>query len=74
LTCRKFSRLGLYQQFSRLTTRFSRRGLSRLERIAGQPHIAGRVKKFSYMVPFFYVEGTAPSSSSSSEVSRSANS
>ncbi|KAF1942176.1 hypothetical protein EJ02DRAFT_181155 [Clathrospora elynae] len=57
LTCRKFSELGVIHQFSRVTTRFSRRGLSRLERIASQPHIAGRVKKFSYMVPFFYVEG-----------------
>ncbi|KAF1832719.1 hypothetical protein BDW02DRAFT_590199 [Decorospora gaudefroyi] len=57
LTCRKFSDLGVIHQFSRVTTRFSRRGLARLERIANQPHIAGRVKKFSYMVPFFYVEG-----------------
>ncbi|OAL05828.1 hypothetical protein IQ06DRAFT_313074 [Phaeosphaeriaceae sp. SRC1lsM3a] len=42
---------------SRVTTRFSRKGLRRLEWIARQPHLAGRVKKFSYMVPFFYVEG-----------------
>ncbi|KAF1841862.1 uncharacterized protein K460DRAFT_293080 [Cucurbitaria berberidis CBS 394.84] len=57
LTCRKFSDLGVIHQFSRVTTRFSRRGLRRLENIASQPHIAERVKKFSYMVPFFYVEG-----------------
>jgi len=57
LTCRKFSDLGVIHQFSRVTTRFSNRGLSRLEKIAGRPHIAERVKKFSYMVPFFYVEG-----------------
>lgn len=48
---------GVIHQFSRVTTRFSRKGLERLERIAGQPHIAGRVKKFSYMVPFFYDQG-----------------
>ena len=57
LTCRKFSNLGVIHQFSRVTTRFSRRGLRRLEQIASQPHLAERVKKFSYMVPFFYVEG-----------------
>ncbi|KAF2823325.1 hypothetical protein CC86DRAFT_66028 [Ophiobolus disseminans] len=57
LTCRKFSDLGILHQFSRVTTRFSRRGLRRLEKIANQPHLAKRVKKFSYMVPFFYVEG-----------------
>ena len=57
LTCTKFSHLGVIHQFSRVTTRFSRRGLRRLESIASQPHIAERVKKFSYMVPFFYVEG-----------------
>ncbi|KAH8726811.1 hypothetical protein GQ44DRAFT_612945 [Phaeosphaeriaceae sp. PMI808] len=57
LTCRKFSSLGVIHQFSRVTTRFSRRGLRRLERIAKQPHLAERVKKFSYMVPFFYLPG-----------------
>ncbi|EFQ89078.1 hypothetical protein PTT_14779 [Pyrenophora teres f. teres 0-1] len=57
LTCRKFSDLGVIHQFSRVTTRFSTRGLGRLESIANEPHIAGRVKKFSYMVPFFYAEG-----------------
>lgn len=61
LTCRKFSELGVIHQFSRVTTRFSRRGLERLEKIASQPHIARRVKKFSYMVPFFYVEGECSS-------------
>jgi len=49
--------LGVLHQWSRVTTRFSRSGLRRLELIARQPHLAQRVKKFSYMVPFFYVEG-----------------
>lgn len=61
LTCRKFSELGVIHQYSRVTTRLSKRGLERLEKIASQPHIARRVKKFSYMVPFFYVEGKYPS-------------
>ena len=60
LTCRKFSDLALIHQWSRVVTRFSSRGLRRLEKIANQPHIARRVKKFSYMVPFFYVEGYCP--------------
>ncbi|KAF2007385.1 hypothetical protein P154DRAFT_541556 [Amniculicola lignicola CBS 123094] len=57
LTCKRFSELGALHQFSRVTTRFSKRGLKRLENIASQDHLARHVKKFSYMVPFFYVEG-----------------
>ncbi|KAF2741981.1 hypothetical protein M011DRAFT_462830 [Sporormia fimetaria CBS 119925] len=57
LTCKRFSDLGALHQFSRVTTRFSRKGLKRLENIARQEHLAKHVKKFSYMVPFFYVEG-----------------
>ncbi|KAF2254686.1 hypothetical protein BU26DRAFT_143639 [Trematosphaeria pertusa] len=57
LTCKRFSDLGALHQFSRVTTRFSRKGLKRLENIASQEHLAKHVKKFSYMVPFFYVEG-----------------
>jgi len=57
LTCRRFSELGAIHQFARVTTRFSKKGFERLENIAGQPHLAKNVKKFSYMVPYFYVEG-----------------
>jgi hypothetical protein len=57
LACKRFSDLGAVHQFSRVTTRFSRKGLKRLENIASQQHLAEHVKKFSYMVPFFYVEG-----------------
>jgi hypothetical protein len=57
LACRRFSNLGAVHQFARVTTRFSKKGLARLEGIAAQPHLAGHVKKFSYMVPYFYVEG-----------------
>ncbi len=59
LTCRRFSELGSIHQFARVTTRFSKKGFKRLENIAGQPHLAKNVKKFSYMVPYFYVEGLA---------------
>jgi len=57
LACKRFADLGAVHQFSRVTTRFSSKGLSRLENIAGQEHLAKHVRKFSYMVPFFYVEG-----------------
>ncbi|KAF2140880.1 uncharacterized protein K452DRAFT_198999, partial [Aplosporella prunicola CBS 121167] len=57
LTCKRFSELGAIHQFARVTTRFSRKGFKRLENIAGQPHLSQHVKKFSYMVPYFYVEG-----------------
>ncbi|KAF2102529.1 hypothetical protein NA57DRAFT_31962 [Rhizodiscina lignyota] len=57
LACRRFSELGAMYQLPRVTTRFSQKGLSRLDRIAGQPHLARHVKKFCYMVPYFYVEG-----------------
>ncbi|KAF1913633.1 hypothetical protein BDU57DRAFT_317091 [Ampelomyces quisqualis] len=57
LTCKRFSDLGAIHQFARLTVRFSKRSFTRLERVANKPHLARRVKKLSYMVPFFYVEG-----------------
>lgn len=57
LTCKRFSELGAVCQFARVTTRFSRKGFRRLENIAARPHLSRHVKKFSYMVPYFYVEG-----------------
>ncbi|KAF2402758.1 hypothetical protein EJ06DRAFT_472677 [Trichodelitschia bisporula] len=57
LTCKRFSELGAIHQFARVTTRFSQKGFQRLEWIAKQKHLGQHVKKFSYMVPYFYVEG-----------------
>lgn len=57
LTCKRLAEVGAKHQFSRVTTRFSRKGLQRLESIAGQPHLSQHVKKFSYMVPHFYTQG-----------------
>ncbi len=57
LVCRRFAELGAPYQFTRVTTRFSRKGFVRLEGIAGSPGIARHVKKFSYMIPCFYLEG-----------------
>ena len=57
--CRRYAELGAAQQFARVTTRFSSKGFARLEAIAEQPHLAKHVKKFSYMVPYFYTKGTS---------------
>jgi hypothetical protein len=57
LLCRRFAALGASHQFARVTTRFSSKGLARLEAIADQPHLAKHVKKFSYKVPYFCTQG-----------------
>jgi hypothetical protein len=58
LTCKRFSDIGGPLQFTRVATRLSRRGLAKLELLAKWPHLAQHVKKFSYMVPYFYGNGT----------------
>jgi hypothetical protein len=60
-TCRQLSEIGAIHQFARVTTRFSHREFQRLEWLAKQTHLTKHVKKFSYMVPYFYVEGPLPS-------------
>jgi hypothetical protein len=63
LVCRKFAELGIPHQFTRIATRFSRAGFKRLDDISRSPHLAKHTKKFSYMIPFFYVEGDLDESS-----------
>jgi hypothetical protein len=60
LTCRRFAELGVPHQFTRIATRFSHRGLERLEKICCSPYLARHTKKFSYLIPHFYVEGNIP--------------
>lgn len=57
LVNKRFAELGAARQFARVTTRFSKKGFIRLEEIAKQDHLAKYVKKFSYMVPYFYTPG-----------------
>lgn len=52
--CRRFAEIGLQQQFSKIATRLSSQGLNRLEKLAEWPNATRHVKKFSYMVPYFY--------------------
>lgn len=56
-TCKRFSEVGAIHQFGKVTTRFSSKEFERLRWLAKQPHLTRHVKKFSYMVPYFYVEG-----------------
>ena len=57
LVCRRFADLGIPYQFTRIATRFSRAGFQRLDKICSRPHLAKHTKKFSYLIPCFYVEG-----------------
>lgn len=58
LVCSRFAELGEPYQWTRIATRLSPAGLRRLERICSRSHLARHTKKFSYLVPFFYGEGT----------------
>ena len=57
LVCRRFADLGVPHQFTRIATRFSPSGLQRLDRICSRPHLARHTRKFSYLIPDFYVDG-----------------
>ena len=57
LVCRRFADLGILHQFTRIATRFSPAGLQRLDHISSHSHLARHTKKFSYLIPDFYVEG-----------------
>lgn len=80
LTCRRFGEIGIPYQFTKVATRFSRHGLDRLDKICSQSHLAKHTRKFSYLVPYFYVEGrdmqtmARPCSPDSSKAGRSSNS
>ena len=57
LVCCRFAVLGAPYQWTRVATRLCPAGLRRLDKICGSRHLAKHTKKFSYLVPFFYVEG-----------------
>ena len=58
LVCRRFAEIAIPYQFTKIATRFSRQGLTRLEKICSRGYLAKHTRKFSYLVPYFYVEGT----------------
>lgn len=55
--CKSFAEIGEPLLFTRVAIRFSVHGLSRLEQLADWTHLAARVRRFTYMVPYFYEEG-----------------
>lgn len=55
--CRRFADIGEPLLSTRVAARFSSRGLAKLQTLAGWPHLARHVKKFSYLVPYFYANG-----------------
>jgi hypothetical protein len=58
LASRQFAEVGAPLLFTLVKVRFSRTGLDRLARFAGWRHLTGHVKKFSYLMPYFYPDGT----------------
>lgn len=60
LTCRRFAETGIPYQFAKVATRFSHHGLERLDKICSQRHLAEHTRKFSYLVPYFYIQGWEP--------------
>ncbi|KAK1051305.1 hypothetical protein LTR74_016848 [Friedmanniomyces endolithicus] len=53
-TCRRFADVGAPLLYTRVAARFSKNGLKKLEQLTEWPHLARHVKKFSYLVPYFY--------------------
>ncbi|KAI9743565.1 MAG: hypothetical protein M1818_002880 [Claussenomyces sp. TS43310] len=54
-TCKRYAEVGIPFQFQRLVVRFSVDGIRRLRGIAESPHLAVVVRKFTYMVPRFFL-------------------
>ncbi|KAK4545533.1 hypothetical protein LTR36_002883 [Oleoguttula mirabilis] len=55
--CRRFADVGAPLLYTRVAARFSKKGLRKLEQLAAWPHLARHVKKFSYLLPYFYRNG-----------------
>ena len=53
-TCRRFAAIGEPLLFTRVAARFSHKGLEKLQKLAEWPHLSRHVKKFTYLVPYFY--------------------
>ena len=53
--CRRFARVGEPSLFTVIGVRFSTRGLEKLEELIGwKSDVARHVKRFSYLVPYYY--------------------
>ena len=56
--CRRFADVGAPLLFTRVDVRFSTRGLDNLEKLADWPHLTRHVRVFTYLLPYFYRNGT----------------
>ncbi|PPJ52600.1 hypothetical protein CBER1_11044 [Cercospora berteroae] len=52
--CKRFAQIGEPLLFTRVAIRFSEDGLKRLEQLAEWSHLAAQVRRFTYLVPYFY--------------------
>jgi hypothetical protein len=52
--CKRFAEIAADRLFSRVACRFSTAGLEKLEQLAKWSHLARHVKRFTYLVPYFY--------------------
>ena len=52
--CRRFADVGAPLLFTLVDVRFSTKGLDSLEKLAGWPHLARHVKRFTLLMPYFY--------------------
>lgn len=55
--CKQFAEIGAPYLFTQIGVRFSRKDLQNLERLAGWKHLARHVKRFTYLVPYFFESG-----------------
>ena len=55
--CKRFADVGAPLLYARVATRFSKQSLEKLEQLASWPHLARHVKKFTYLLPYFYKNG-----------------
>ena len=57
LVCRRFADLGAQYLFRTIAHRYNSKSFDRLSNLADHPVYGGYVKKFVYLMPYFYVKG-----------------
>ncbi|KAF3938864.1 hypothetical protein ABW19_dt0208355 [Dactylella cylindrospora] len=57
LVCKRFADLGAQYLFRTIAHRYNSKSFNRLSNLADHPVFANHVKKFIYLMPYFYVQG-----------------
>ncbi|KAK6512533.1 hypothetical protein TWF481_001418 [Arthrobotrys musiformis] len=57
LVCKRFAELGAQYLFRTIAHRYNSKSFKRLSDLADHPVFASHVKKFVYLMPYFYVQG-----------------